>query len=61
MESAAHKNTKYEDMLKNPSENANEIGRRPPWYLNYTKEGMLKDKPAAVVRKRGDGNNGENK
>lgn len=49
MESEAHKNTKYEDILKRPSNNANAIGRRPPWYLNYTKEGLLKDKPAAGV------------
>lgn len=51
MESEAHKNTKYEDMLKRPSDNANAIGRRPPAYLNYTKDGRLKNKPAAVVRK----------
>ena len=51
MESEAHKNTKYEDMLKRPSDNANVIGRRPPAYLNYTKDGRLKNKPAAVVRK----------
>ena len=47
MESEAHKNTKYEDMLKRPSDNANVIGRRPPAYLNYTKDGRLKNKPAA--------------
>ena len=46
-----NKESKYEDMLKRPSNDANAIGRRPPAYLNYTKEGLLKVKPAAVVRK----------
>ncbi len=61
MESEAHKNSKYEDILKRPSHNANAIGRRPPWYLNYTKEGLLKDKPAAVVKKREGDKGGKSK
>lgn len=42
-----NKESKYEDILKRPSESANIIGRRPPAYLNYTKDGRLKNKPAA--------------
>lgn len=36
----------YEQMAKQVSCNATVTGRRKPVYINYTKEGRFKDKPA---------------
>ena len=33
---------KYADLINRPYKTENEIWRRPPVYLNYTKEGRLK-------------------
>lgn len=51
----ANREAKYEDILKRPSRYAERVGSRKPVYVNYTKDGRLKDKPAAVMEEQKDG------